>query len=252
MIDTKEVPLVFREKIPGYYIQTSSVDRRLLGAGNLKGRKILNIGCGQYLFDDIWMAMNGADVTSIDYSRDAVELAKKRLGIARKNGQVKNAKISVELGDGRKLRFPDNTFDIVTSNSAIEHMPFPEDRYSAVKEMARVAKHGGKVIITGPNYLNFPATILSRRAFRRRNQFEHRFLPSELRKMLSSNGLEIEKFDAESVYVIDKRLVMSRFPSLDFLPISAFKPLSVVLRIFNSISFLKIFGMRMGFRARKP
>lgn len=252
MISIESVPLAFKEGIPAYYIQASSVDRRLLDTENLKGKKILNIGCGEHLFDDVWMAMNGADVTSIDYSDDAVENAKKRLNAASKNDLIKNIKINVELGDGRHLRFADNSFDIVTSYSAIEHMPSPKDRFDAVKEMARVVKKGGIVVITGPNYLNLPVTIISRHAFKRKKRFEYRFMPSELKNMLTSNGLEIEKFDSESVYVIDKRLVISRFPVLRFLPLSVFKPISFMLKLFNSISALKIFGMRMGYKARKP
>ena len=251
MIRIENVPLAFREGIPAYYIQASSVDRRLLDGENLKGKKILNVGCGEHLFDDMWMAMNGADVTSVDYSDDAVENAKKRLNAARKNDLIKNIKINVEFGDGRHLRFADGTFDIVTSYSAIEHMSSPKDRFDAIKEMARVTKRNGIVVITGPNYLNLPVTILSRRAFKRKKRFEYRFTPSELKNMLTSNGLEIEKFDAESVYVIDKRLVISRFPVLRFLPLYIFKPLSFILKLFNSMPALKIFGMRMGYKARK-
>ena len=69
--------------------------------------------------------------------------------------------------------------------------------------------------------------------------------------MLKRCGLKVEDFDAESVYVIDKRLIETRFSSLANVPLSFFKPLSFFMRVFNKIRLLKILGMRMGFRARK-
>lgn len=251
MADLEDIPKIFTEGIPSYYMQASSVDRRLLKGEKLKGKKILNVGCGSYLFDDIYFAMNCADVTSIDYSSKAINDAKKRLETARQKNLINNIKIRVEQGDGRNLRFKDNSFDIVTSYSAIEHMSSRKDRLKAVKEMARVAKPGGIVIITGPNYLNLPTTFLSRMMYKRIKEFEHRYTPRELRNMLTSSSLKIEKFDAESVYVIDKRLVETRLPPLRFVPKLFFKPLSWSLWAFNAFPPLKKFGMRMGYKARK-
>lgn len=99
--------------------------------------------------------------------------------------------------------------------------------------------------------MNLPATFFSKRMFKRRDEFEHRYTPWELKHMLKRCGLKVEDFDAESVYVIDKRLIETRFSSLANVPLSFFKPLSFFMRVFNKIRLLKILGMRMGFRARK-
>lgn len=251
MASLENIPSIFTEGIPSYYMQASRVDRRLLKGETLKGKKILNVGCGSYLFDDIYLAMKGADVASIDYSSKAINEAKKRLETARQKHLIENIKIKVEQGDGRKLNFKDNSFDIVTSYSAIEHMPSKNDRLKAVKEMARVAKPGGIVIITGPNYLNLPTTFLSKMMYKRIKEFEHRYTPSELKKMLTSSGLKIEKFDAESVYIIDKKLIETRLPLLKFVPNPLFKPLSWMLWTFNAFPPFKKFGMRMGYKGRK-
>ncbi len=70
MVNLKNIPKIFTKEIPSYYIQVSSVDRRLLKGEPIKGKKILNVGCGGYIFDDICLAMKGADVIGIDYFRE--------------------------------------------------------------------------------------------------------------------------------------------------------------------------------------
>jgi ubiquinone/menaquinone biosynthesis C-methylase UbiE len=251
MANLKNIPKIFTQGIPSYYIQVSSMDRRLLKGEPIKGKKILNVGCGNHIFDDICLAMKGADIVGIDYSHEAVKKAKEKLKIAKKRHLINNIKIKVEHGDGRNLKFKDNYFDIVTSYSAIEHMPSRKDRLKMVKEMARVTKRGGVVVITVPNYLNFPTTFLSGRTYKRIKEFEYRYTPSELKKILIANNLKIEKFDAESVYVIDKRLIETRLPLLKFIPPLFFKPLSWMLWTFNAVPLFKKFGMRMGYRTRK-
>ena len=65
------------DDIPDYYLQASSVDRRLISKISLKEKKLLNIGCGSHLISDIYFAMMGANVTSIDVDRNAIGIAKK-------------------------------------------------------------------------------------------------------------------------------------------------------------------------------
>jgi SAM-dependent methyltransferase len=49
---------------------------------------------------------------------------------------------SVEVGDARKLPFPDSSFDIVTSALVLNFIP---ERHQALAEMRRVARAGGAV-----------------------------------------------------------------------------------------------------------
>ena len=126
-----------------------------------------------------------------------------------------------------------------------------DDRLKAMEEMAMVVKPGGFVIITGPNYLNLPVTFFSGRMFKRIGEYEHRYTPWELKNMLKKCGLKIGEFDAESVYVIDKELIETRFPPLAKVPPSFFKPLSLFMWVLNKSRLLKIFGMRIGFRTEK-
>ena len=52
--------------------------------------------------------------------------------------------ISIEEGDGEDLRFPDNTFDRVTIAFGIRNF---EDRPKGLREMLRVLKPGGRLVI---------------------------------------------------------------------------------------------------------
>src|SRR5690242_2118387 len=53
-----------------------------------------------------------------------------------------------QAGDGRQLPFPDQSFDIVFSNSAIEHLKTQEDQRRFANEALRVGK---QVFVQTPN-----------------------------------------------------------------------------------------------------
>lgn len=58
-------------------------------------------------------------------------------------------RIHFSPNDATKLPYPDNSFDVITSISVIEHIPNNGDSL-AIQEMWRVLKKGGKLIITVP------------------------------------------------------------------------------------------------------
>ena len=237
------------ENVPRYYLQASSIDRRLVEKVPLQGKNLLNIGCGSHLVSDVYFALKGASVTSVDIDEGSINAAKEKLSqVNIKNNIIK---IKVMTMDGRDLSFADNTFDIVVSFSAIEHMNNYNDRLKSIMEMSRVVKPKGHIVVTGPNFLNLPTTFLSKRTFKKMGEFEHRYTPWELKNMLTKCALKIEEFDAESVYIIDKDLINSRFPSVSIVPPILLKPLSLLLYGFNRLRLLKPLGMRMGFRAGK-
>ncbi|MBN1953805.1 MAG: methyltransferase domain-containing protein [Anaerolineae bacterium] len=244
------IPNTIRQDVPRYYQQVSSVDRRLLAGEPLAGRRILNVGSGRYLFSDVYFARRGASGTCLDLDPAEIAAARQRLAATR-TAEGWDVPLSFTVGDGAQLPFGDATFDYAISFSAIEHIPAAADRRRAIREMARVLKAGGKLVITVPNRLNVPAGILARSWSRRMATYEYRYRPRELRDLLAASGLTVERFDAESLYLIDFPLVASRLPWLQKLPLSLFAPLSWGLRRLNSARWLKPLGMRMGFRAVK-
>lgn len=84
--------------------------------GNLKGKKIFEIGCGGGQCG-ISMARQGAEVTAIDISENQLEFAKK---LARKN----NVKIIFFQGSFQNLsQIKSNSQDIVFSAYALQYSP---------------------------------------------------------------------------------------------------------------------------------
>jgi SAM-dependent methyltransferase len=87
--------------------------------------------------------------------------------------------LTVMYMDGCSLEFPDNHFDFAFSFSSIEHFGGHEAAAQSVKEMGRVVKPGGAVVITTEVILNGVP----------HNEF---FLPEELdRYLVQASGLRL-------------------------------------------------------------
>jgi ubiquinone/menaquinone biosynthesis C-methylase UbiE len=118
--------------------------REYLGA--VKGLRVLEVACGRggFLRE---LALAGACVTGCDFSFAALGVARTRLGAA---GVPCSATLT--QGDAQRLPFADDSFDLVVSCETIEHLP---EARTAMKEMHRVTRPGGRLLLTTPNYANF-------------------------------------------------------------------------------------------------
>jgi ubiquinone/menaquinone biosynthesis C-methylase UbiE len=100
----------------------------------------IGIGRGEFLRR---CAKTGAKVTGIDYSQDAVAVARKTLN------EFPQAEIMI--ADATNLPFQSNSFERVFAGDVIEHLCY-EDGLLMLKEMYRVLKPGGFMLIhTSPN-----------------------------------------------------------------------------------------------------
>ncbi len=100
------------------------------------GEKVLEVDCGPGVLAKM-MQERGADVTGTDLSAVAVQRARAK-GIPAHQVDV----------DTEPLPFEDASFDIVVSNSMIEHRFFPD---KSLDECARVLRPGGRLIVCLPN-----------------------------------------------------------------------------------------------------
>lgn len=73
-------------------------------------------------------------------------------------GKAGLANFRYQLGDAQKLDFPDNSFDLVTCQTVLMHLPDP---LQALREMFRVAKPGGLILASEPNNFASQATFNS-------------------------------------------------------------------------------------------
>jgi ubiquinone/menaquinone biosynthesis C-methylase UbiE len=101
-----------------------------------KGEKVLEIGAGMGT-DLAQFAKNGAICTDLDLSAG-------HLAHAKRNFELRGLSARFVHGDGEKLPFDSNEFDVVYSNGVIHHTP---NTAGAIKEILRVLKPGGKAII---------------------------------------------------------------------------------------------------------
>jgi ubiquinone/menaquinone biosynthesis C-methylase UbiE len=106
------------------------------------GMSVLDVGCGPGTITlGVAAAVNPGTVVGIDPSSRFIDLARKR------GAQIKYpGNITFQVGDSHHLDFPDETFDVVYSNTVIH---FFLDPAMALKEQRRVAKKGGWVIASG-------------------------------------------------------------------------------------------------------
>lgn len=107
------------------------------------GIRVLEVGCGAG-FMSIAFIERGFHVCAIDSVAAMVELARRN---AEESGVSSN--FSCSVGDVYSLAFDDASFDLVL---AIGVIPWLEQAESAIREMARVTKPGGYLILTTANY----------------------------------------------------------------------------------------------------
>jgi methionine biosynthesis protein MetW len=100
------------------------------------GEHVLQVDCGPGWLPEM-IQQRGAHVVATDLSRVAVERARARGVDARQHDL-----------DASPLPFEDGQFDVVVSDSQLEHRV---DTGHALDEMARVLRHGGRLILLLPN-----------------------------------------------------------------------------------------------------
>ena len=97
---------------------------------------MLDVGRGDGVLS-VTLARQGANVTGVDVDRSMLEAARDRARGA-------HADATYIEGNARSLPFADGTFDVVV---AITVLCFVPDAGSAVSEMARVLRPGGRLVI---------------------------------------------------------------------------------------------------------
>lgn len=103
-----------------------------------KNDKILDLGCGIGSILN-FVQTKTDNVYGVDISENSLAIAKKHL----------SSFVKLSLQDiNNKTNFPDNFFDIVLLTDVIEHI---SDRYSLMRELKRILKKDGIIVIVTPN-----------------------------------------------------------------------------------------------------
>ncbi|MCS6969017.1 MAG: class I SAM-dependent methyltransferase [Cytophagales bacterium] len=161
--------------------------------GNLL--KILNIGAGTGCTSELLQQFG--EVTSIEYDDYCVTFMQGKLPFEIQQGSILD------------LQFEDGSFDLVCAFDVIEHV---EDDATAVREMKRVCRSGGYIIVSVPAFeflWSYHDVV---------NHHHRRYTLSRLKKVFEENCLA-ERSSGKLVYC-------TYFNSLLFPPIAVFRLIS--------------------------
>ena len=146
-----ETSLQLRQRMREFY-ETSATYKELLAAHDEtylrhyvelviryapSGSRILDLGCGNGISSRL---LNQADFDVVGTDISALFLEEAQ--------EWENPKLRYQVCDVLELPFENNSFDVICSNELIEHLP---DVETALTEMIRVVRKGGKVVLSGPN-----------------------------------------------------------------------------------------------------
>jgi len=111
--------------------------------------KVLDVGCGSgLLLNGAAMRLTSGKATGIDIW--SPHSGGGNLDLLWKNAKAEGVadKIEFKEADARKMPFEDATFDVVLSSGALHHISHNfDDHEQAVREMTRVLKPGGKIVL---------------------------------------------------------------------------------------------------------
>jgi SAM-dependent methyltransferase len=135
------------------------------------------------------LASRAFRVTAVDVSQPVLDAARRRY-----------PKLETVKADARKLPFEAETFDAIVSNSTLDHFEHHEHIAEALRELARVLRPGGTLLVTLDNPVNPVVAVRNHLPFRpvRLVPFSvgATCSPKRLRRMLGEAGFAVAEIDA--------------------------------------------------------
>ncbi len=119
-------------------------DIKNLGDWTIPGERILDLGCGNGRFYEV-LKEKEINYFGIDFSEKLIEIAKQ-----------KYPKAKFQVADVLNLPFPNNYFDKIYSISVLHQIPSRELRIRSLKEIKRVLKPRGVLILRVWNIFKRP------------------------------------------------------------------------------------------------
>jgi len=192
-----------------------------------RGSRVLDLGSPKDLAT-ILARRRQLMVTAVDILPEAVELSERYSRAQSLDGDGVGLVRSI-VQDGRKLAFKDHTFDAAYAVSVLEHVPDEGDS-ATVRELTRVVRPGGYVILTVPYDDHYRETYVNKPVYERKQidgpvfyqrHYDHHTLEERLIRPSRAELVDLE-FWGEGVFRVERLLSSNRL--LDILS-SPFHPL---------------------------
>lgn len=188
-----------------------------------KNKRVLDLGCGNGRLFELFKNKE-VEYIGIDFSKNLIAEAKKKYGNHFQVADIlslprtqKTSKIARDNKNGfecRGLPFSDNYFDSIWAIAVFHHIPSKELRLKVLKEIKRILKKEGRIIVVCWNlyqmrYLKLLLKFTLKKIFlkskldfkdtlvswgrERVSRYYRAFTLSELRKLFKEVGFEIEE-----------------------------------------------------------
>jgi 2-polyprenyl-3-methyl-5-hydroxy-6-metoxy-1,4-benzoquinol methylase len=159
------------ELMGGELIEAEHEARYRLALPHVKGKRVLDAGCGVGWGSALMVQAGASNVVGIDLSEDAIADCRKRVPDA-----------EFRVGDLQNLPVSDAEFDVVVCFEALEHTA---DTALTLDELARALAPDGLLFVSSPNPRVYPAG----------NPFHlHEMVPEELAEAVSDRFRQVQIF----------------------------------------------------------
>jgi len=158
---------------------------------------VLDAGCGQGRHSLELSKRVDCSIVAMDIEHKSLQYVKNIMALMNEAGQTIGLAYALK-GDTENLPFKDNTFDKIICSEVLEHL---NDDNNGIKELVRVLKEDGEMVVTVPTY--FSEAIygkLSKDYFNSPGGHVRICSPKSLVKMLRNNDLQIYSIRFEHAF----------------------------------------------------
>ena len=146
-----------------------------------EGEKILDIACGGGALS-LKIAEKGFEVYGVDLLEDAINRAKRL-------AEREKIACAFKVGNAEDLPYPDRYFDKAVCSSSLEHF---KDDIKALKEMHRVLKPSGSVVLTTDSF-TYPISDELKEMHRKIAYVVNYYTPEKLKERFEISGFEMNR-----------------------------------------------------------